>query len=470
MNEEFLDALHQIEKEKEISFDVLMSTIEDALAHAYKKHYAATGDVQVRVEAAKGGFRVFCQKEVVEDVENDHVEISLKEARAIDQEAMVGDLVELEVTPENFGRIAAQTAKQVVVQRIRDAEREQVFEEYGDRVGEIVTGIVQRSDTRNVVVSLGKVDALMPPSEQVQTEPYNFNDRVKVYVFEVRRTTRGPQVMVSRTHPNLIKGLFEMEVPEIAEGIVEIKSVAREAGQRSKIAVFSSDDHVDPVGACVGHRGTRVQAVVTELYDEKVDIVRWSDDLPKFIAEALSPAKPTVVTINEDTKTASVIMPDSQLSLAIGKAGQNVRLAAKLTGWRIDIRSEAQQAKEDLESAGRGTARDVPAHAAEEAEAARVAAEAQAEAQAEAEAQYEAVDEVPAEPAPALEPEGPAEAEGAEEPEAPATSEAPADTADDAVLQPPSADEGGLEEEGPTAEPAEGEVPQELEQDSEESV
>ncbi len=347
MNEEVLDALHQIEKEKEIPFEVLMETIESALVHAYKKHYAATGDVRVRVESTRAGFRVFCQKDVVEEMENEHLEISLAEARSINPDVAVGDIIEFEVTPENFGRIAAQTAKQVVVQRIRDAEREQVYEEYGDRVGEIVTGSVQRSEGRNVIVGLGKVDAILPPGEQVGSEPYHFNDRLKVYVFEVRRTTRGPQVYVSRTHPNLIKGLFELEVPEISEGIVEIKSVAREPGQRSKIAVSSGDERVDPVGACVGHRGTRVQSVVNELYDEKVDIVRWSEDTARFIAEALSPAKPSHVAINAESNTATVIMPDNQLSLAIGKAGQNVRLAAKLTGWRIDIRSESQAAEDE---------------------------------------------------------------------------------------------------------------------------
>ncbi len=351
MNEEFLDALHQIEKEKDIPFDVLMETIESALVHAYKKHFAATGDVRVRIDSSRSGFKVFCQKEVVDEVENAHLEITLAEARAMDPKAAVGSIIEFEVTPEDFGRIAAQTAKQVVVQRIRDAEREQVYDEFGDRVGEVVTGVVQRTEQRNVVINLGKVDALLPPPEQVPTEPYNFNDRLKVYVLEVRRTTRGPQVYVSRTHPNLIRGLFEFEVPEIAEGVVEIKSVAREPGQRSKIAVSSSEERVDPVGACVGHRGTRVQSVVNELYDEKVDIVRWSPDLTKFIAESLSPAKPSNVTIEEPSKTALVTMPDNQLSLAIGKSGQNVRLAAKLTGWRIDIRSESQNSIEPLTAA-----------------------------------------------------------------------------------------------------------------------
>jgi transcription termination/antitermination protein NusA len=345
MNQDFLEALRQIEKEKEIPLDVLLTTIESALETAYKKNYAATGDVRVRVTSSKAGFKVFCQKDVVEEVENDHTEISVEAARKYNPDAILGSCVEIEVTPENFGRIAAQTAKQVVVQRIREAEREHVYEEFGERVGEVVTGTVSRKEQRNAFVNLGKVEALLPPAEQVPTEPYRFGDRLKVYILEVRRTPRGPQVVVSRTHPTLIRRLFELEVPEIVEGIVTIKSVAREAGARTKIAVTSSDDKVDPVGACVGHRGSRVQAVVNELYDEKIDIVRWNADMAKYIGESLSPAKATSVTVTEETKTALVVVPDSQLSLAIGKSGQNVRLAARLTGWRIDIRSEGQLAK-----------------------------------------------------------------------------------------------------------------------------
>lgn len=353
MNEEFLDALHQIEKEKDIPYEVLLETIEQALVHAYKKRFATTGDVRVLIRTSRTGFNVFCQKEVVEEVENSHLQISLEDARQIDPEAKIGSDIELEVTPEDFGRIAAQTAKQVVMQRIREAEQKQVFEEFKHRKGEVVTGQVLRTEGRSVIISLGKVDAVLPPEEQAAGEHYNFNDRLKVYVVEVRDptlVTKGSktQVRVSRTHPDLIRRLFELEVPEIAEGIVEIKSVAREPGQRSKIAVSSSDDRVDPVGACVGHRGTRVQSVVNELYDEKVDIVRWSEDTAKFIAEALSPAKPASVDLDEPNKTALVIMPDNQLSLAIGKSGQNVRLAAKLTGWRIDIKSESQLAREAL--------------------------------------------------------------------------------------------------------------------------
>lgn len=348
MNGDFIEALRAIEKEKEIPFDVLLETIESALVTAYKKHFAITSDVKVRVESGKLGFRVFCQMAVVEDVENVHAEITLADARRHDPNITLGDVIEIEVTPENFGRIAAQTAKQVVVQRIREAEREKVFEEYSERVGEVMTGTVQRREQRNVFINLGKVEALLPGNEQVPTEPYRFNDRIKVYVLEVRRTPKGPQVIVSRTHPSLIRRLFELEVPEIHDGVVTIKSVAREPGARSKIAVASSDDMVDPVGACVGHRGSRVQAVVNELYDEKIDIVRWNDDIAKFIAESLSPAKVVSVDVDEETKSAFVIVPDNQLSLAIGKSGQNVRLAARLTSWRIDIRSELQVARAAL--------------------------------------------------------------------------------------------------------------------------
>ena len=348
MNGEFIEALRAIEKEKNIPLEVLLETVESALVTAYKKNFATTGDVKVRVQSSKTGFKVYCEKVVTDQVVNEHSEIELSEAREIYPDGAVGDVIEVEVTPEDFGRIAAQTAKQVVMQRIREAERDRIFEEYSEKVGEAVTGIVQRREQRNVFVNIGKVEALLPSSEQVPTEPYRFNDRVKVYILEVRRTPKGPQVIVSRSHPSLIRRLFELEVPEIHDGIVTIKSVAREAGSRSKLAVASSDEKVDPVGACVGHRGSRVQAVVNELYDEKIDIVRWHEDANQFIGESLSPAKVVSATVNEETRSAFVMVPDNQLSLAIGKAGQNVRLAARLTGWRIDIRSEAQIAREAL--------------------------------------------------------------------------------------------------------------------------
>lgn len=348
MNGDFIDALKAIEKEKEIPLNQLIETVESALVTAYKKNFAATGDIHVRVESSKTGFKVFCQKIIVDQLLNEHSEVLLSEAHKLNPKAIIGDTIELEVTPENFGRIAAQTAKQVVMQRIREAERDHVYDEYSEKIGEVVTGTVQRWEQKHIYVNIGKIEALLPATEQVPTEHYKFNDRIKIYILEVRRTPKGPQVIASRTHPNLIRRLFELEVPEIHDGIVVIKSVAREAGARSKIAVSSTDDKVDPVGACVGHRGSRVQAVVNELFDEKIDIVRWNDDASKFIAESLSPAKVLTVKINDDQKSAFVIVPDNQLSLAIGKAGQNVRLAARLTGWRIDIRSEAQVARAAL--------------------------------------------------------------------------------------------------------------------------
>ncbi len=348
MNGEFLEALQAIAKEKDIPLDILIETVESALATAYKRNSPTSGEVRVQIDSTRGSaqpFFVYVEKIVVETVENDLEEIDLEEARKINPEVLIGEPVKLPVPLGSFGRIAAQTAKQVVVQRIREAERRKIFDEYNERVSEVVTGTVQRREGGNVVIALGKLDAILPRQEQVDTEPYRFNDRIKVYVLEVRDGAKGPQVIVSRTHPSLIRRLFELEVPEIADGIVTIKSVAREPGARSKIAVMSRDEKVDPVGACVGHRGARVQAVVNELYDEKIDIVRWNADNSLFIAEALSPAKATKVTVKENEKSAFVIVPDTQLSLAIGKAGQNVRLAARLTGWRIDIRSEAQVAR-----------------------------------------------------------------------------------------------------------------------------
>ncbi len=345
MNGEFIDALQQISKEKDIPLDTLKETVESALATAFKKNYPTSAEIRVIINEHKSAsepYRVFTVRTVVEGPTEDPAEVSLDDAHKVDPDLVVGETLEEPVSMGNFGRIAAQTAKQVVVQRIREAERRKIFDEYNDKVGEVVTGVVQRHEGRNAIVNLGKLDAILPVQEQVDTEPYHFNDRIKVYVLEVKETPKGPQVVVSRTHPSLIRRLFELEVPEIADGVVTIKSVAREPGARSKIAVTSRDEKVDPVGACVGHRGSRVQAVVNELYDEKIDIVRWNADTALFIGEALSPAKAVKVTAKEDDKSAFVIVPDNQLSLAIGKAGQNVRLAARLTGWRIDIRSEAQ--------------------------------------------------------------------------------------------------------------------------------
>lgn len=351
MNGEFLEALQQIAKEKDIPLETLIETVESALATAYKKNSNNPGDIKVTIDSSRAAstpFKVYCEKTVVEEVENDYFEVALEDARRINPDIMVGETISYDVKMGDFGRIAAQTAKQVVVQRIREAERRKVLDEYSEKQGEVITGVVQRREGRNVIIQLGKLEAVLPAQEQVESEPYRFNDRIKVYVLEVRDTNKGPQVVVSRTHPSLIRRLFELEVPEIADGIVTIKSVAREPGARSKIAVVSRDEKVDPVGSCVGHRGSRVQAVVNELYDEKIDIVRWNADMGSFIGEALSPAKAVKVTVNEEAKSAFVVVPDNQLSLAIGKAGQNVRLAARLTGWRIDIRSEAQVARAAL--------------------------------------------------------------------------------------------------------------------------
>ncbi|MDX1933150.1 MAG: transcription termination factor NusA [Capsulimonadales bacterium] len=354
MNAEFIEALRQIEREKDISFEVLVGALESALVTAYKKSYGTEQEVRLRVDAGSSSatsksLKVFRVLTVSETVSNPHGEMTLENARKLDPNAEPGGTVEELLAPKDFeriGRIAALTAKQVIMQRIREAERDKVFDEYNDKVGEVLTGTVSRREGGNVRIALGKLEAILPMKEQVASERYHFNDRVKVFVVEVRKTSKEPQVIVSRTHPSLIRRLFELEVPEIHDGIVTIKSVAREPGQRSKIAVASRDDRVDAVGSCVGHRGARVQAVVNELFDEKIDIVRWSADNRQFITESLSPARVSSVQLNEDTKSAFVVVPDNQLSLAIGKAGQNVRLAARLTGWRIDIRSESQVAKQ----------------------------------------------------------------------------------------------------------------------------
>jgi N utilization substance protein A len=342
MSTELLDALNLLEREKGISKDVLIEAIEAALISAYKRNFNQAQNVRVDINLETGTMRVFARKDVVEEVYDPRLEISLEEAKKINPNYEVGDVVEIEVTPKDFGRIAAQTAKQVVTQRVREAERGVIYAEFIDREEDIMTGIVQRIDSRFIYVSLGKTEALLPVSEQMPNEHYKPHDRIKVYITKVEKTTKGPQIFVSRTHPGLLKRLFELEVPEIYDGIVEIKSVAREAGDRSKISVHSDNPDVDPIGACVGPKGQRVQAVVNELKGEKIDIVRWSNDPVEFVANALSPSKVLDVLVNEDEKATTVIVPDYQLSLAIGKRGQNARLAAKLTGWKIDIKSESE--------------------------------------------------------------------------------------------------------------------------------
>ncbi|AHN20956.1 transcription termination/antitermination protein NusA [Lysinibacillus sphaericus] len=340
MSSDLLDALTALEEQKGISRDVLIEAIEAALVTAYKRNFNQAQNVRVDLNLDKGSIRVFSRKDVVEEVEDDRLQIALEDAKAINPAYQLEDIVEQEVTPRNFGRIAAQTAKQVVTQRVREAERGLIYEQYVDREDDIVTGVVERLDARNIYVGLGKVEAALPQNEQIQGETYHPHDRIKVYITKVERTTRGPQVIVSRTHPGLLRRLFEMEVPEIYEGIVEIKSIAREAGDRSKISVHAHNEEVDPVGSCVGAKGARVQTIVNELNGEKIDIVEWSEDPVVFVANALSPSKVLDVQVNEEEKSTTVVVPDYQLSLAIGKRGQNARLAAKLTGWKIDIKSE----------------------------------------------------------------------------------------------------------------------------------
>lgn len=342
MKTDLMDALIAIEKERGIDKNVLIEAIEKSLIAAYKKNYGENANVRVEMDREEGGVRVYASKVVVESVEDDSAEMSLEQAHAINEYYECGDILEVEVTPGSFGRIAAQTAKQVVMQRIREAERGAIFHEYSEKQDEILTAVVQRVEKNGVYVELGRTEGLLLPSEQIPGEKYNVNDRMKVYVLEVKNPTKGLQIMVSRTHPGLVKRLFEFEVPEIQDGIIQIKSIAREAGFRSKIAVASKDEQVDPRGSCIGQRGIRVEQIVHELGGEKIDIIKWDPDPVVFIANALSPARVILVQINEVERAAKVIVPDNQLSLAIGKEGQNARLAAKLTGWKIDIKSQLQ--------------------------------------------------------------------------------------------------------------------------------
>jgi N utilization substance protein A len=347
---EFVEAIDQLAEEKGIEKELLLEAVEAALVSAYKKNFSSLQNVRVDLNRDTGEIKVFSQKEVVESVDNPLEQISLRDALKISPIYTYGDMAEVEVTPKDFGRIAAQAAKQVVIQKIREAERDKIYKEFSDRESEIVTGIVQNVEQDNVYVDIGKTEAILPPSEQLASDVYEPQARMKFFVLEVKNSPRGPQVFVSRTHPSLIKRLFEAEVPEIFDGTVEIKAVSREAGQRSKLAVWSDNPDVDPVGACVGPRGMRVQAIVNELKGEKIDIVRWSPEIEVFVANALSPAQVTEVIADHEARIASVIVPDNQLSLAIGKEGQNARLAAKLTSWKIDIKSESQY--EDGEPGG----------------------------------------------------------------------------------------------------------------------
>lgn len=343
MNKEFIQAIADLEREKQISKDVLIEAIESALVSAYKKNYGTSQNVRVNIDRETGDIDVFMRMDIVEEVEDDLTQISLEEAQEIDSRYEVGDAVEYQVTPRDFGRIAAQTAKQVVVQRIREAERGMIFDNFITRQGEIMTGQVQRISNDTLFINIGRTEGILSATEQVPGERYKINDRLKVYIMDVKKTTKGPQVFLSRSHPGLVKRLFELEVPEIEDGTVEIKGIAREAGSRTKMAVYTEFENVDPVGACVGTRGARVQAIVDELHGEKIDIINWSEDPKELIANVLSPAKvEQVITAPDGEKAATVVVPDYQLSLAIGKEGQNVRLAAKVSGWKIDIKSHSQ--------------------------------------------------------------------------------------------------------------------------------
>lgn len=342
MNQEFILALKQLESEKGIREDVILEALETALISSYKKNYGTSQTVDVTIDRDTGEISVSAEKTVVDEVMDDQMEISLEDAKKINPRLEIGDIYYKAINPEKFGRIAAQTARQVVIQRIKDAEREVIYDDYADRENEIITCDVQRVSKGNVFVDLGKTEAILPVSEQTPGESYTQGDRYKMLILEVNRQPKGPQIVLSRSHPNLVRRLFELEVPEIHDGVVEIYSVAREAGSRTKLAVFSKDEEVDPLGACVGFKGSRVKTIVDELHDEKIDIVIYEKDIATFIGNALSPSKVVEVFINHREKAAMVVVPDYQLSLAIGKEGQNARLAAKLTNWKIDIKSETQ--------------------------------------------------------------------------------------------------------------------------------
>ncbi len=346
MKNDFYTAITELCDEKNIAKDVVIQAVEAALVTAYKRNFGTSQNISVRLEPGTGDPRVYTQMTVVEEVQDPRLEISVKDAQRLNSDARLDDILEIEKTPRDFGRIAAQTAKQVVMQRLREAERDVVFNEFTDKEGEIVDAIVQRLEPKGVVLSIGKVEAILPPTDQVPTETYRPNQHLRVYVTEVHRGNKGPQITVSRTHRGLMRRLFEQEVPEIHDGLVEIKAIAREHGSRSKVAVVSHQEGLDPVGSCVGQRGSRIQGIVNELNGEKIDVVPWSADAPVFVANALSPAQIERVEIDTEDRTATVVVADRQLSLAIGKDGQNARLAAKITGWRIDIKSSTQAALE----------------------------------------------------------------------------------------------------------------------------
>lgn len=350
MNEQLLNAVEVLVKAKKVPESVVFSALESVLLTAYKRETGSNANTSVSIDRTTGEYHIYAEKNVVETVdpesENAASQISVADAKKINPMYEAGDILQIEVTPKNFGRMAAQTAKQVMIQKLREAERGVIYDEFSGREGDVITGTVKWSESRTIFVDLGRVEGILPFTEQTEGESFQPNDKIKCYVKEVRKTTKGPEIILSRTHPGLLKRLFELEVPEIYSGTVEIKSVVREAGSRSKIAVYAMDPTVDPVGACVGPKGQRVQNIVNELHGEKIDIVRWDEDPAIYIANALSPAKVVSVSVADEDKASYVIVEDYQLSLAIGKAGQNARLAAKLTGWKIDIKSESQAAEE----------------------------------------------------------------------------------------------------------------------------
>ncbi len=345
-----LEAVEGLVKIKKVDRNIVFDALEMVLLTAYKKESGTNAKASVTLNRETGEYKIYEEKTVVEVIdpesENAINEITVTDAKKIDRSYEAGDMLRIDVTPKNFGRVAAQSAKQVMIQKLREAERGSIYDEFSGREGDVITGVVKWNESRTIFVDLGRVEGILPFAEQIEGEEFQPNDKIKCYVLEVRKTTKGPEIILSRTHPGLLKRLFELEVPEIYSGTVEIKSVVREAGSRSKIAVYAMDPTVDPVGACVGPKGQRVQNIVNELHEEKIDIVRWDEDPAIYIANALSPAKVVSVSVWEEEKSSYVIVPDYQLSLAIGKAGQNARLAAKLTNWKIDIKSESQANEE----------------------------------------------------------------------------------------------------------------------------
>lgn len=342
-NKELILALEELEKEKGIKKDYLLESIETALVTAYKRNFDSLENVKVQMDQKTGATHVYSLKEVVKRAMDKETQINIKEAQKINPDFKEGDMVEIEIVPRDFGRIAAQTAKQVIIQKLREAEREIIYTEFNDRKGEIVSGLVQKADHNIVIMDLGKLEGVMPSKEQIPTEHYHVNDKIKGYVLDVEKGAKGaPQVIVSRSHPDFVRKLLEFEIPEIYEGVIEIKSVSRDPGYRSKVAVYSPDPNIDPVGSCVGQKGVRIQNVINELNGEKIDVIEWNEDPSIYIAASLLPAQILAVDIKEEEKFAQVIVPDDQLSLAIGKSGQNARLAARLTNWKIDIKSETQ--------------------------------------------------------------------------------------------------------------------------------